>query len=82
MHKPTIGVDFHFRKFEIASGDKSISVALQLWDIAGGARMSCRPWGSPAAWPRGGSSAVIAALTLALKKRRMHGSKTPGGGAR
>lgn len=30
-HKPTIGVDFHFRKFEI----NGVSVALQLWDIAG-----------------------------------------------
>lgn len=31
MHKPTIGVDFHFRKFEMDGH----SVALQLWDIAG-----------------------------------------------
>lgn len=30
-HKPTIGVDFHFRKFDISG----VSVALQLWDIAG-----------------------------------------------
>ena len=30
-HKPTIGVDFHFRKFDI----NGVSVALQLWDIAG-----------------------------------------------
>jgi small GTP-binding protein len=31
LHKPTIGVDFHFRKFEL----NGASVALQLWDIAG-----------------------------------------------
>ena len=31
MHKPTVGVDFHFRRFQ--EGDTS--VALQLWDIAG-----------------------------------------------
>ena len=31
LHKPTIGVDFHFRKFDI----NGTSVALQLWDIAG-----------------------------------------------
>jgi GTPase SAR1 family protein len=31
VHKPTIGVDFHFRKFEMQGS----SVALQLWDIAG-----------------------------------------------
>uniref|UniRef100_A0A7S1GDC3 Ras-related protein Rab n=1 Tax=Bicosoecida sp. CB-2014 TaxID=1486930 RepID=A0A7S1GDC3_9STRA len=31
QHKPTVGVDFHFRRFE-ESGTK---VALQLWDIAG-----------------------------------------------
>lgn len=31
LHKPTIGVDFHFRKFEM----NGASVALQLWDIAG-----------------------------------------------
>ena len=31
VHKPTIGVDFHFRKFEMSGS----SVALQLWDIAG-----------------------------------------------
>lgn len=31
LHKPTIGVDFHFRKFEINGN----SIALQLWDIAG-----------------------------------------------
>ena len=30
-HKPTIGVDFHFRKFDISG----VSVALQLLDIAG-----------------------------------------------
>ena len=31
LHKPTIGVDFHFRKFEV----NGVSCALQLWDIAG-----------------------------------------------
>ena len=31
VHKPTLGVDFHFRRFEEAGE----SIALQLWDIAG-----------------------------------------------
>jgi Ras-related protein Rab-32 len=31
LHKPTIVVDFHFRKFDV----QGTSVALQLWDIAG-----------------------------------------------
>ena len=31
VHRPTLGVDFHFRRFEEAG----TSVALQLWDIAG-----------------------------------------------
>ena len=31
FHRPTIGVDFHFRKFEV----NGTQVALQLWDIAG-----------------------------------------------
>ena len=31
LHRPTIGVDFHFRKFEV----NGTQVALQLWDIAG-----------------------------------------------
>jgi hypothetical protein len=31
VHRPTIGVDFHFRKFDV----NGVSVALQLWDIAG-----------------------------------------------
>ena len=30
-HRPTLGVDFHFRRFE----EDGTSVALQLWDIAG-----------------------------------------------
>lgn len=31
QHKPTVGVDFHFRRFE----EGGTKVALQLWDIAG-----------------------------------------------
>jgi hypothetical protein len=42
VHKPTIGVDFHFRKFEMQGS----SVALQLWDIAGAfRRRACARWG-------------------------------------
>lgn len=32
VHRPTLGVDFHFRRFE----EGGTGVALQLWDIAGG----------------------------------------------
>ena len=42
LHKPTIGVDFHFRKFDV----QGTSVALQLWDIAGAfRRRACARWG-------------------------------------
>lgn len=63
MHKPTVGVDFHFRRFQ--EGDTS--VALQLWDIAGAPPAAAERRGvlrGSEQWLLGGFACVIRCVLL------------------